>query len=154
MSTRPSVAHRIAGGAIVVHEDRILLVRYRHDGGTFLVAPGGGALAEESVAETAVRETFEETGVRVSPGRVLLVEGILTPQFKMCKVWMACTVQGGVAHLTEGAPLEGIVECRWFRRGELDSEIVYPWIITARPWPSFYAAHYDAEVSPTRRAVF
>jgi 8-oxo-dGTP pyrophosphatase MutT (NUDIX family) len=154
MSAQPHLAHRIAGGAIVVHEDRILLVRYRHAGGTFLVAPGGGALAAESVAETAVRETLEETGLRVSPGHVLLVEDILTPQFKMCKVWMACTVQGGAVHSTEGARREGIVECRWFRCAELDSETVYPWIITARQWPSFYAAHYDAEVSPTRRAVF
>jgi 8-oxo-dGTP pyrophosphatase MutT (NUDIX family) len=116
--------------------------------------PGGGALAAESVADTAVRETFEETGVRVSPGHVLLVEDILTPQFKMCKIWMACTVEGGAARSTDGARLEGIVECRWFRRAELDSEMVYPWIITARPWSSFYAAHYDTEVSPTRRAVF
>ena len=154
MSAQAHVAHRIAGGAIVVHEDRILLVRYRHDDGTFLVGPGGGALAAESVAETAVRETFEETDLRVLPGHVLLVEDILTPQFKMCKVWMACTVQGGAVRSTDGARLEGIVECRWFRRAELDSETVYPWIITSRPWPSFYADDYETEVSPTRKAVF
>jgi 8-oxo-dGTP pyrophosphatase MutT (NUDIX family) len=48
-----AVTHRIAAGAVVVHQDRILLVRYREaSGSTFLVAPGGGALAEESVAET------------------------------------------------------------------------------------------------------
>jgi 8-oxo-dGTP pyrophosphatase MutT (NUDIX family) len=42
----------------------------------------------ESVADAAVRETFEETGLRVEPGRVLLIEDILTARFKMCKVWL------------------------------------------------------------------
>jgi 8-oxo-dGTP pyrophosphatase MutT (NUDIX family) len=101
-----------------------------------------------------VRETIEETGVRVAPGNVLLIEDILTPEFKMCKVWLACTVQTGTVQPTEGARLEGILECRWFRRAELDQEVVYPWIITARSWNSFHAAHYSTEVSPTRRAVF
>jgi 8-oxo-dGTP pyrophosphatase MutT (NUDIX family) len=34
-------------------------------------------LEHESVADAAVRETFEETGVRVAPGAVLLIEDIL-----------------------------------------------------------------------------
>ena len=92
------LSHRIAGGAIVVREDRILLVRYRdQDGGTFLVAPGGGALEHESVSDAAVRETFEETGVRVVPGHALLIEDILTDRFKMWKVWFACSVAAGEA---------------------------------------------------------
>ena len=95
------LSHRIAGGAIVVREDRILLVRYRdQDGGTFLVAPGGGALEHESVSDAAVRETFEETGVRVVPGHALLIEDILTDRFKMCKVWFACSVAAGEATAT------------------------------------------------------
>ena len=155
MRKRGSRSHRIAGGAIVVREDRILLVRYRdQDGGTFLVAPGGGALEHESVSDAAVRETFEETGVRVVPGHALLIEDILTDRFKMCKVWFACSVAAGEATATEGARLEGIIECRWFRRSQLDRETVHPWIVTARAWPSFFSAHYATEISPPRRASF
>jgi hypothetical protein len=38
---------------------------------------------------------------------------------QMCKIGMACIVGGGAVHSTEGARLEAIVECRWFRRAEL-----------------------------------
>jgi 8-oxo-dGTP pyrophosphatase MutT (NUDIX family) len=150
-----SLPHRIAGGAIVVRDDRILLVRYRDPaGGTYLVGPGGGVLERESVADAAVRETFEETGVRVAPGPVLLIEDILTARFKMCKVWLACDVVAGEVSVTDGAQLEEIVEARWFRRAELDSETVYPWIVTGRDWQSFRARGYAPEISPPRRADF
>jgi 8-oxo-dGTP pyrophosphatase MutT (NUDIX family) len=150
-----SLPHRIAAGAIVIRDDRILLVRYRDpDGGTYLVGPGGGVLEHESVADAAARETFEETGVRVAPGAVLLIEDILATHFKMCKVWLACDVVAGDVGATEGARLEEIVEARWFRRAELDSERVYPWIVTERPWPTFRGRPYPTEVSSPRRARF
>jgi 8-oxo-dGTP pyrophosphatase MutT (NUDIX family) len=150
-----SLPHRIAAGAIVIHDDRILLVRYRDpDGGTYLVGPGGGVLEHESVADAAVRETFEETGARVAPGAVLLIEDVLATHFRMRKVWLACDVVAGDVSATEGARLEEIVEARWFRRAELESERVYPWIVTERAWPSFRARPYLTEVSPPRRARF
>jgi 8-oxo-dGTP diphosphatase len=150
-----SLLHRIAAGAIVVRDDRILLVRYRDpDRGTYLVAPGGGVLEHESVADAAVRETFEETGVRVASGPVLLIEDILATHFKMCKVWIGCDVVGGDVSATEGAQREGILEARWFRRAELDSETVHPWIVTERAWSSFRVAQYATEISPTRHARF
>jgi 8-oxo-dGTP diphosphatase len=150
-----SLPHRIAAGAVVVRDDRILLVRYRDPGGgTYLVAPSGGVLEHESVADAAVGETFEETGVRVAPGPVLLIEDILATHFKMCKVWLACDVVAGDVSLTEGARLEKILEARWFRRAELDSETVYPWIVTERAWLSFRARQYATEISSPRRARF
>jgi 8-oxo-dGTP diphosphatase len=150
-----SVPHRIAAGALIVHEDRILLLRYRDPrGGTFLVAPGGGVLEHESVADAAVRETFEETGIRVAPGPVLLIEDILTAHFKMCKIWLACDVVAGELSATEGARIEEILEARWFRRAELDHETVYPWIVTERAWPSFRRRPYSAEISAPRHARF
>ena len=150
-----SLPHRIAAGAIVVRDDRILLVRYGDpEGGTYLVAPGGGVLEHESVADAAVRETLEETGVRVAPGPVLLIEDILATHFKMCKVWIGCDVVEGDVSATEGAREEGILEARWFRRPELDSETVYPWIVTERAWSSFRARGYATEISPPRLARF
>ena len=63
-----SLSHLIAAGAIVVRDDTILLVRFRDPrGGTYLVGPGGGVVEHESVADAAVRETLEETGVWVAP---------------------------------------------------------------------------------------
>ncbi len=150
-----SLPHRIAAGAIVVRDDRMLLVRYGDpEGGTYLVAPGGGVLERESVADAAVRETLEETGLRVVPGPVLLIEDILATHFKMCKVWIGCDAVEGDVSATDGAREEGILEARWFRRPELESETVYPWIVTGRAWASFRARDYATEISPPRLARF
>lgn len=151
-----SLPHRIAGGAIVVRHGRILLVRYTPPGGeSFLVAPGGGVLEHESVADAAVRETLEETGLHVAARNVVLVEDVLASRFKMIKVWFACDVVGGEVGATEGARLEAIVEARWFARRELDGETVYPYIVKERDWATFDpAAGAVAEVSPPRRARF
>jgi ADP-ribose pyrophosphatase YjhB (NUDIX family) len=150
-----SLPHRIAAGAIVVRNEAILLLRYRDpEGGTYLAAQGGGVLEDESVADAAARETFEETGVRVAPGAVLLIEDILATRFRMCKVWFGCDVVAGEVRATEGARLEEIVEARWYRRDELDGEIVHPWIVTERAWPSFRVRPYATEISPLRRARF
>jgi hypothetical protein len=109
-------------------------------------------LEHESVADAAVRETFEEPGVRVAPGPVLLIEDILATHFKMCKVWLACDAVAGNVSATEGAQLEEILEARWFRRAELNSETVYPWIVTGVHGLSFRTRQYATEISPPRRA--
>ena len=64
--------HRIRAAALVVHDDRLLLVKSRipHTGGICWVPPGGGVLGEESIFECARREAFEEAGVSVEVGRV------------------------------------------------------------------------------------
>jgi ADP-ribose pyrophosphatase YjhB (NUDIX family) len=117
--------HRIAAGAIVVRSNQILLVRYRDPGGgTYVAAPGGGVREHESVAGRRCPRDFEEAGLRAEPGRVLLIEDVLTARFKMCKVWLACRVVAGDLRATEGARFEGIIEAPWFRRTELDSEQV------------------------------
>ena len=74
--------HRICSGAIVVRDGRTLLRRSPNpDGGSYLAAPGGGAEKNESLPETAARETWEETGVRAVPRKLLLVEDLIGNQY-------------------------------------------------------------------------
>lgn len=58
---------QIAGaGAIVIHDDRILLVqRGNHPAQGLWSIPGGHVERDESSAAAAVRETLEETGLHV-----------------------------------------------------------------------------------------
>lgn len=63
MTTR----HRACGA--VIHQDRILMVRHVHDGRDYWTLPGGGLEPDETPAEAAVREVFEETHVHVSVDR-------------------------------------------------------------------------------------
>lgn len=56
---------RTAASAIVEHEGRVLLVKRRHPPAADLYAfPGGRSEPGETLEETALRELFEETGLR------------------------------------------------------------------------------------------
>ena len=58
---------RIRASAVVVHAGKLLVVRLEdpHTKVTQLFVPGGKIEDGESAAAAAIRETFEETGVRI-----------------------------------------------------------------------------------------
>ena len=132
--------HRIAVGAIVIQEEKILLVRYydRH-GSSFLVGPGGGVHNDgESITQALVREVKEETGIEVRPHKLLFVEDLLSSRYRMVKIWFLCNIVGGQVEKTQGAIDEGIIEVRWYRRDELINEVVYPPVLLTENWESFF----------------
>lgn len=55
----------IRSATIVVKDGRVLLVGSKYKEGEFYLFPGGGIEFGETVKDAAVRETFEETGVKV-----------------------------------------------------------------------------------------
>jgi len=66
------------GAVAIVRDDggRVLLVRQTyHREGIRWAAPGGWLARGESPREAAARETYEETGLRVTAGRVLDIGG-------------------------------------------------------------------------------
>lgn len=69
---RPKLPISIGAGAVVVYEERVLLVRniYGSTKGRYLL-PAGNVKLGEMPDQAAVRETFEETNLRVE------VEGLL-----------------------------------------------------------------------------
>ncbi len=44
----------------------------------------------------------------------------------MCKTWMLCECVSGDVVPTDGARAEGITEAGWFKKGQLENEVVYP----------------------------
>ena len=63
-----------ACGALIRNET-ILMVRHAEPTRSYWTLPGGGVEAGETLAEAAMREVFEETGLRVRTVR-LLWEGV------------------------------------------------------------------------------
>ena len=64
-----SHAIRVSARAIVLHEGQVLLNCF--GGGLYYNFPGGGIEANETAPEAAVREVFEESGLRVAVERHL-----------------------------------------------------------------------------------
>ncbi len=58
---------------VVFRDDSVLLVHRTRDGADDWVLPGGTPYPGESMAACAQRETLEETGLSVAPGRVAFV---------------------------------------------------------------------------------
>jgi len=55
----------IRPAAIVIKDGKVLLVRSKYGEEEFYLFPGGGLEFGETIEEAAIRETFEETGVKI-----------------------------------------------------------------------------------------
>ena len=61
---------RIRCAVLVVHDDRVLLVKHVQPGHSeWWVPPGGGVKSDESLYECARREAWEKTGLSVEFGK-------------------------------------------------------------------------------------
>jgi 8-oxo-dGTP pyrophosphatase MutT (NUDIX family) len=112
---------------IVDDSDRVLLIR-RTDNGLWAI-PGGAQDFGEFIAETAVRETKEESGIDVevtgivgiytNPKHVMKYsDGEVRQQFSIC---FRADYLGG-----EPTPSDESSEVRWVSRQELDSLPIHP----------------------------
>jgi 8-oxo-dGTP pyrophosphatase MutT (NUDIX family) len=147
--------HRISAGAIVIHGSRILLARYGdRSGKSSLVGPGGGVLNDEGINQAAIREVREETGLQVRPYRILFVEDLFSRRYRMVKIWLLCELIGGRLTNTQVAIDEGIIEVGWYRRDQLQNEVVYPSVLLTCDWDLFFKDNWEAKYLESRKANF
>ena len=150
-------------------EDHILLVRYlfpretsgefgeekKNGGGSFLLCPGGGVDRKEGLKDAVVREVFEETGLTVRAGKILMVEDFLTPYHRMQKTWFLCKyISGELLQQTVEAVEEGILEVGWFTRQDLNTETVFPSIIKTVCWQNFVSPGWETVYEGLRQISF
>lgn len=125
----PKANSIVVAVSVFVRDDcgRVLLIQ-RTDNGLWSL-PGGGQEVGESVAQTAVRETREETGIETKviglvgvysdPGHVIeYSDGEIRQQFSLC--FRAVPIDGVPTPSDESA------DVRWVARDELGDLDIHP----------------------------
>ncbi|MPY47109.1 NUDIX hydrolase [Streptomyces acidicola] len=114
MASNPPIA-----AAVVVHANRLLLIRRRVPEGALLwTLPSGKVEPDETPAAAAAREALEEAGVTVEP--VQLLGERLHPGSGRRMVYVACRRLAGDARVA--SPRE-VAEVAWVRLGEIPERI-------------------------------
>lgn len=107
--------------AIIVHEDRVLMVRRRIGEGELLWQfPAGGIEPDETPEQAAVRETAEETGLAVEA--IKLLGERVHPKTGRLMYYTACGVLDGEAHVADDDELDAVA---WVAHGEIAEYVPY-----------------------------
>lgn len=107
---------RLAVRALILHEDRLLLVNaWPGRQSDLWCAPGGGVDTGQSLPANLFREVREETGLLVAVGDPVLVNEFHDPAsgFHQVEVFFRCHITGG-AILPGWIDPEGVVTDRQF----------------------------------------
>jgi 8-oxo-dGTP diphosphatase len=128
--------HRIAAGALVVENDRLLLVHHLRPGAyDFWVPPGGGVMDSEELPVAAVREVVEETGLVVEAVSLAYVDELIISETRQCKFWfLARLVGGSLSASSTAARAEYIVEAAFLSRSEMSGKTVFPSVVVDEFW--------------------
>ncbi|SDO13581.1 ADP-ribose pyrophosphatase YjhB, NUDIX family [Lutimaribacter pacificus] len=128
---------RIAVRAVILHENRLLLVNAWPGGLSDLwCVPGGGAERGASLPDNLAREVHEETGLRIAVGDPCLVNEFHDPtgSFHQVDIYFRCRITAGTLSDTWRDP-EGIVtERRFFSRTDMDGIRFKPDSLPAVAW--------------------
>jgi len=147
------MAHRISAGALVMHEDQILLVHHLRPGiHDFWVAPGGGVEGGETLEQAAAREVLEETGLTVNIIRPAYIDELWNATDRGVKFWFLASLGGGGLNIAANpADNESIVGAGWFGRDQLPEGKVFPDPLRGRFWSDLRLGFPTPVKLPLRR---
>jgi 8-oxo-dGTP diphosphatase len=115
-TTKPGIS-----AAIITSEGRVLMVRRRvKEGELSWQFPAGGIEEGETPEEAAVRETLEETGLKVEAER--LIGQRVHPKTGREMSYTACRVVDGDAHVADADELDAVA---WVSLEEIPQYVPY-----------------------------
>ncbi|WP_299970009.1 NUDIX domain-containing protein [uncultured Roseobacter sp.] len=121
---------RLATRAVIVHEDRLLLVNAWADPKRpLLCAPGGGVETGASLPENLRREVVEETGLDITVGDPCLINEFHDPAtgWHQVEVFFRCRIEGNpVIDPTWQDPENIVTRHIWATEQEMRQLVVKP----------------------------
>ena len=113
---------RLATRAVILHDNRLLLVNaYRDPGSTLWCAPGGGVERGSSLPDNLAREVHEECGLTITVGLPCLVNEFHDPDsgFHQVDIYFRCAIAGGTLSDTWQDPAGVVNRRRFVSRDEM-----------------------------------
>ena len=137
---------RLATRALILHEDRLLLVNAYPGGRSDLwCAPGGGVERGASLPENLAREVKEECGLSIAVGPPALINEFHDPKtgFHQVDLFFRCTLVAGDISADWRDPEGVVTERRYFSRFEMESGAIRfkPDSLAEAAWGN--GCHYD-----------
>ncbi|HYC55841.1 MAG TPA: NUDIX hydrolase [Candidatus Binatia bacterium] len=119
---------RVAVGAVVVRDGRVLLVeRGKSPSSGMWAVPGGSVELGESLAQAVEREVMEETGVTVLAGDVVhAFDAVVRDQDGRVRFHYVIVDLEAAYVAGEAVAAGDASDARWFRSSELDGVRVHP----------------------------
>lgn len=142
---------RVAVRAVLLHNDRLLLVNAWADPKrTLWCAPGGGVEAGQSLPDNLRREVMEETGLTIQVDAPCLVNEFHNPDngFHQIEVFFRCRLLAGEISPDWEDPEKIVTKRRWFTR----DEVALTWLKPSRLPDVAWGSGFDYD--PLERIVF
>jgi len=136
---------RLATRAVLIHDNRLLLVNAYKGRGDLWCAPGGGAEPHQSLPDNLVREVFEETGLSIEVGAPCLINEFHDPNgsFHQVEVFFRCTLVAGDLNPAWEDPEQIVTLRKWVTRDELGAMNVKPDTLAGVAWGNAETLGYD-----------
>ena len=139
--------HRIRSAAVVINDNKILLVKHVHpkSGEEFWIPPGGGLEYSESIYDCAIRQVYEETGLKVILGQILYLREFIDPEYEEHHFEVFILAESFDGELTtknvDPADRDGpyIKEVKFLSQEDLSRLTVYPEILKNEFWEELHS---------------
>lgn len=145
------MVQRIRAAAVIVENNKILLVKHVHPSSGFewWVPPGGGLESfDNSIYDCAIRETWEESGYRIEVNDILFIREFMDKENDTLnlEIFLQGNVIDGdltINHIQGNGPDEHFIkDVRWIHRNEVANITVFPEIIKEKMfWDKNNSAH-------------
>lgn len=129
----------LSAKAIIIENDKILLIKKVDAEGEYYVLPGGGQKKRETIVETVARECLEEIGQSVTVHDLVFVRDYIAAHHEFANdasqkvhqvdMMFACTLNDEFMFLPPGQPDTGQIGVEWIALDKTYETGLYPRII-------------------------